>query len=642
MSLSYRSDIDGLRALAVLSVLGFHFFPALVPGGFIGVDVFFVISGYLITRILADEFHGSGIHIGHFYARRIRRIFPALLLVLLFCFFAGWYLLLANEYKQLGKHLFGGASFTSNFFLWFEAGYFDSASDTKPLLHLWSLGIEEQFYIFWPLLLWLLLKTRRAPRQSVLALALLSLVVSCYLVLTDRTQAFYSPLSRAWELLAGALLALPGAPGGWEGRIHRYRWLPAAAAMLVVAGDFGLQSTWAFPGLLALLPVGGAFLLILTPSQHPFNVRVLGHPWMVAVGRISYPLYLWHWPLISLATVMENGRPAVPLRIGLLLASFVLATATYQWIEKPSRRLRDRYLIPLLVALMVVTGFLGSNIYQRDGLERIRYKNLIALSDAARSDFTEWGDTGLITVKHCKTPFLFPESAYCLTKHPDAPPTAAVIGDSHAFHAYWGLSESFDRQGDNLIAIGRGACVPLLGYPSGADCQPHIDDMIQYVANDPRIRSISFVFRGRYLSNQSPPANVQRFQTALDQTMQTLLRAGKTIYYFAPVVEPGFDPRLCMGSLPMGRKSPFSCDLSRAQSDQQAALLLASTRAVLQKYPAVHLIDPNDYLCQDGHCPILRDGHTMFKDENHLSYSGSLRVGRLFGDYLTAPEPARK
>jgi peptidoglycan/LPS O-acetylase OafA/YrhL len=133
--LSYRADIDGLRALAVLSVLGYHFFPEWVPGGFIGVDVFFVISGYLITRILSDEFHQKGIHIGHFYARRIRRIFPALVLVLLFCFFAGWYLLLANEYKQLGKHIFGGASFTSNFFLWQETGYFDNASDTKPLLH---------------------------------------------------------------------------------------------------------------------------------------------------------------------------------------------------------------------------------------------------------------------------------------------------------------------------------------------------------------------------------------------------------------------------------------------------------------------------------------------------------------------------
>jgi hypothetical protein len=161
---------------------------------------------------------------------------------------------------------------------------------------------------------------------------------------------------------------------------------------------------------------------------------------------------------------------------------------------------------------------------------------MIVLSESARQDFTEWGDTGLITIKQCKTPFLFPESSYCLTKHPQDPPTAAVIGDSHAFHAYWGLAEAFDRQGDNLIAIGRGACVPLLGYVSGPDCQPHIDNMIRYVVEASYIRSISFVFRGRDLPSQSDAGRVQLFQSALDQTLQTLLRAGKTIYYFAPVV----------------------------------------------------------------------------------------------------------
>ena len=634
MPLIYRADIDGLRSLAVLSVLGYHFFPTLVPGGFIGVDVFFVISGYMITRILVDAHHAAGMHIGHFYARRIRRIFPALLLVLLFCFFAGWYLLLANEYKQLGKHIFGGASFTDNFFLWLEAGYFDSASDAKPLLHLWSLGIEEQFYIVWPLLLWLLLKTWREPRKAVLGLGLLSLAASCFWVYHDRTQAFYSPLSRAWELLAGAVLALPGGAADRSESDKRWPWLPGAAAGLIVIGGLTLSSQWPFPGLLALLPVGAACVLVQTPPSHPFNTRVLGHPWMVAVGRISYPLYLWHWPLISLATIMESGRPELGVRLGLVLASFVLAAATFLCVEKPARHLRDRYLVPLLVTLMLITGFLGVNVYQRDGLDRIRYKQLIVLSDATRQDFTEWADTGLITVKQCKMPFLFPETSYCLTNQPLRPPTVALIGDSHAFHAYWGLAESFRQRGDNLIALGRGACVPLLGYRSGPECQPHIDNMLRYVSSDARIHAVTLVFRGRYLPNQSDASAVQEFQTALEQTLKTLLQAGKTIYYFAPVVEPGFDPRLCLGHLPLGRKSPYSCDLSRAQSEQQSALLMDSTRRVLQKYPAVHLVDPNDFLCQAGRCPVLRDGHAMFTDENHLSYSGSLLVGRGFAQYL--------
>jgi len=194
---NYRADIDGLRAIAVLSVLGFHAFPSLFPGGFVGVDVFFVISGYLITRILRDELQSGGIRIGDFYARRIVRIFPALLVVLLACLLTGWYTLLAAEYQQLGKHIFAGAAFVSNLALWQEAGYFDVLSDKKPLLHLWSLGIEEQFYIAWPVVLWLLSKRRFLP-EWVLGLALVSLAFSSFQVVHDRTQAFYSPLSRAW------------------------------------------------------------------------------------------------------------------------------------------------------------------------------------------------------------------------------------------------------------------------------------------------------------------------------------------------------------------------------------------------------------------------------------------------------------
>jgi peptidoglycan/LPS O-acetylase OafA/YrhL len=205
-------------------------------------------------------------------------------------------------------------------------------------------------------------------------MVVLSLGVSCYLVVVDRTQAFYSPLSRAWELLAGAVLAMPGTVGYLQPKVARYRWLPGAAAMLVIGADLTFQPRWAFPGLLVLVPVAAAFLLFLPPSSAPFNKGVMGHPWMVAVGRISYPLYLWHWPLISLATIMGSGRPGIAVRLGLILASFALATLTYLCVERPSKQIRDRYLIPLLLLCMLITGFLGANIYQRDGLDRVRHK----------------------------------------------------------------------------------------------------------------------------------------------------------------------------------------------------------------------------------------------------------------------------
>lgn len=204
----YRPDIDGLRAVAVLSVVGFHAFPLFVKGGFIGVDIFFVISGYLISIIIVGSLERNSFSFIEFYSRRIKRIFPALLLVLIACFAFGWDALLADEYKQLGKHIAGGAGFISNFLFWGDSGYFDNAAETKPLLHLWSLGIEEQFYIIWPLLLWLAWKKRFNLLTITIAVVVISFALNIGEVKgDDAVAAFYSPQTRFWELLVGSVLA---------------------------------------------------------------------------------------------------------------------------------------------------------------------------------------------------------------------------------------------------------------------------------------------------------------------------------------------------------------------------------------------------------------------------------------------------
>lgn len=203
----YRPDIDGLRAIAVLSVVIFHAFPNLLKGGFIGVDIFFVISGFLISTIILNGLEKDSFSFVEFYSRRIKRIFPALLLVLIASFVLGWFVLLADEYKQLGKHIAGGAGFVSNFVLWKESGYFDNTSETKPLLHLWSLGIEEQFYIVWPLLLWFVWKQRLNPLTITLIVMLSSFILNISTVQSDAVAAFYSPQTRFWELLTGSILA---------------------------------------------------------------------------------------------------------------------------------------------------------------------------------------------------------------------------------------------------------------------------------------------------------------------------------------------------------------------------------------------------------------------------------------------------
>lgn len=625
MSIAYRSDIDGLRAVAILTVVAFHAFPEWFPGGFIGVDVFFVISGYLITSILQQEMQNGRWSLASFYARRILRIFPALVLVLLACLVAGWHTLLAQEYMQLGKHLGLGAAFLSNIGLWWEAGYFDKASEAKPLLHLWSLAIEEQFYIVWPPLLWLILGGRRHAVRWVAALAMVSLLLSVWWVWSDRTQAFYSPLSRAWELLAGAWLALQ-APPWLQSLPPRVRGLAVVGLLLATVL---LSAQWPFPGLLAVLPVLAAVVLIGVPSSADLSGRLLSHPAMVALGKVSYPWYLWHWPLLSFAYIIDSGQTSVGVRLALVLASLLLAALTYRLWELPLRRLPRRWVIGLLVLAMAILGLLGKNIYDRHGLERIRHKNLIQLDQNASQDFLDFEKQGLITEATCDKPFKFPEREVCLQAHPGQAVSAVVLGDSHAVHSFWGLAKAFDAQGLNLAVRGKGACVPVMRATPDAvasECERHMEAALRDIAADPKIRAVALVFRGRYLTEQASAQDREDFERKLDATLALLQSAGKQVYYFLPVVEPGFDPRLCLGALPLGRKPPFSCVIDKQSDDAKSEAVRSSAHKALARWPQVHVVDPNTWLCEAGRCPILQDGHSIFKDENHLSQAGSLRL----------------
>jgi peptidoglycan/LPS O-acetylase OafA/YrhL len=624
MSIVYRSDIDGLRAIAILIVVAFHAFPELFPGGFVGVDVFFVISGFLITSILQQEIQAGRWSLASFYARRILRIFPALILVLFACLIAGWHTLLAQEYMQLGKHLGLGAAFLSNIGLWWEAGYFDKASEAKPLLHLWSLAIEEQFYIIWPLLLWLILHNRRSAARSFAALAVASLLLSIWWVWSDRTQAFYSPASRAWELLAGAWLALQ------PRRLQSVRTVVRGLAVAVLLGaTVLLNAKVPFPGVVALLPVLAAVLLIGVPATSDWTGRLLSHPWMGALGKVSYPWYLWHWPLLSFAYIIESGQASVGLRLVLVLASLLLAVLTYRLWELPLRRLPRRLVISLLVVAMVILGLLGKNIYDRHGLERIRHKNLIQLDQAASQDFLDFEKQGLITEAKCENPFKFPEREVCLLAHADKPVSAVVLGDSHAVHAFWGLAKAFDGQGLNLAVRGKGACVPVMAAMQGAgisECERHMEATLRDIAADSQVHAVALVFRGRYLTAQSSPQERQDFENKLDATLGLLQSAGKQVYYFLPVVEPGFDPRLCTGALPLGRKPPYSCVIDKTADDAKSEAVRTSATRVIARWPQVRVVDPNTMLCREGQCPILQGGHSIFKDENHLSQAGSMRL----------------
>jgi peptidoglycan/LPS O-acetylase OafA/YrhL len=379
---TYRPDIDGLRAIAVLAVLGFHAFPASVRGGFVGVDVFFVISGFLISGIIFSALERGRFSFSDFYARRIRRIFPALVVVLASVYAAGWFLLFADPFAELGKHIAGGAGFVANYVLWHEASYFDVAADTKPLLHLWSLGVEEQFYLVWPFLAWLAWRRRADLLVVTLAVLAGSMYLNLDRIRQDLIGPFYSPQTRFWELMTGAALAHLAAmpPRGAVSTALRdlYRRVTSAGsartalsllgALLIAYSVFFIDQSHHFPGRWAVPPVAGAALIVAAGADGWVN-RLLASKPLVGIGLISYPLYLWHWPLLSMMRVLHGEQPPAWWRVAALAASFGLAWLTYRFIETPIRfGPRRGWVVPGLCAALAAIGLAGYLTYDRDGV----------------------------------------------------------------------------------------------------------------------------------------------------------------------------------------------------------------------------------------------------------------------------------
>ncbi len=475
-----------MRSIAVTIVVLFHAFPTLIPGGFIGVDIFFVISGYLISKILITEFETNRFSYAQFYARRARRIFPALILVMSATLAFGWIALFPDEFKMLGKHIVGGSTFLSNVFLWCEVGYFDTAAETKPLLHLWSLGIEEQFYIVWPILLALAFRFRANLFWLTMTLLALSFLVNVGGIRHFPSATFYSIASRAWELLIGAMLAClslqkvslffggmrrPAADGSGMQTQPLFdsnspggrNALSFAGLILIVLACVLVRGGKGFPGWWALLPTLGAGCLIAAGPQAWVNRIILSNRLLVWVGLISYPLYLWHWPLLSFAQIVESGVPSREIRMAALAAAVLLAWLTYVLIEQPIRRRGARHpAVAIALAFGVVaTGAFGGWVYKHDGLP-------------ARARIVETANfqKALILVEDrdnaaaCKKRYGFDTLyEYCLQARVDRAPTIALIGDSHAYHVVAGLTKYYDEQGENLLYLG--TSIPYLGVDPG-------------------------------------------------------------------------------------------------------------------------------------------------------------------------------
>jgi peptidoglycan/LPS O-acetylase OafA/YrhL len=460
---NYRSDIDGLRALAVVSVVIFHAFAWLIPGGYAGVDVFFVISGYLITTNILNGLNESTFTIQGFYQRRIRRIFPALVTMLALVYAFGWFVLLATEYRQLGKHVGSGASFISNIILWQESGYFDTSSAVKPLTHLWSLGIEEQFYIVWPLLLWVIFKLRLPVLVSTVVLTAVSFGLGLYALEHDVVGAYYSPFNRFWELLIGAILAVVMLKRTYGDKATKWQQAGSIVGLiLIVFTLFSLDGQSSFPGWNALAPTVGAALMIGCGPQTLTARRIFSLRAIVWVGLISFPLYLWHWPLLTFARIISSAMPTAQVRIGAVVLSVVLSWATYRLIEKPLRfHPRVKVITGALVASMVVIGLVGYVTFRNDG---IASREVTQMNPDINSG-EEGGAQGWVQdtcgISDAKVADLF---ASCLEDNRETP-RFALIGDSKAEALIGGFIRTSTENGRWLFMGGNsdsGVPVPLI------------------------------------------------------------------------------------------------------------------------------------------------------------------------------------
>jgi peptidoglycan/LPS O-acetylase OafA/YrhL len=657
--LKYRSDIDGLRAVAVIAVVAFHAFPGAFKGGFIGVDIFFVISGFLISTIIYADLEDGSFSFARFYARRIRRLIPSLVLVLGACYAFGWFALFADEYRQLGAHLAGGAGFVANFVFWKEAGYFDTSSETKPLLHLWSLGIEEQFYILWPVLLWVFWKRNLNTLSLTLIVAIVSFWLNIKGVRRDPAATFYSPQTRFWELLCGGLLAwtlifVRDAHSRIRTKFYErisafvFRNPPAidqslpsniesiVGSGLIICGFVLITREAAFPGAWALLPVCGAALMISAGPTAWLNRTVLSHPLMVWFGLISYPLYLWHWPILSFARIVQSGEVSAGVRLGLVLFAVILAWLSYRFVEIPIRF--GRFGSQKALSLAAVLGTIGIVGYATLELEGLKARSANVQVASIKAEFVGpfWQ---YVSNPACKTRYPLEGSDkygwwFCIVSSAEKP-TLLLLGDSYANHLYPGIVGNENLKHQTVLSIGtcdagwieRSELVGgELTYSPCSGFRRH--DQLQFIDGIIlKERSIKYAIIAGI--NAQPDAD---YIDRLRKRIEFLERNHIKVILVAPHLKAPYHTKGCY-SRPFAA-TQYSCEISLAEYQtisQSFKLLVDSIQA---SNPNVLAFDQNVLFCSERGCSYKVDGLPAFRDEySHLSEYASRKLSEKFVEW---------
>jgi peptidoglycan/LPS O-acetylase OafA/YrhL len=635
---AYRKDIDGLRAVAVLLVIGFHAFPNYFPGGFVGVDIFFVVSGFLISGLIFSAQQNDSFSFADFYARRIRRIFPSLGIVLAACAIFGWYILTPAEYALLGKGIAASAAFINNFVLLQEHDYFNATAELNPLLHLWSLGIEEQFYLVWPVLMVLAWRKKGGSLAAAKIIFLLSFGLNIVLTMTDRPAAFYLPVTRFWELMLGCILAIgsfkhlvPSLPGAANRVEEVASWIGLA---LVVLAVLLINSRVAFPGWWALLPTFGAALLIFAGGNVWLNHRVLGSPLLVYIGLISYPLYLWHWPILTFVRLFRVKEPTALMKGSCIVLAFILADLTYRFVEKPlrfgptARSLKTAY----SAAALAVIAIVGLALNRVDGLPLrfpVETQNMFRdYSIEARSAARARG---------C---FLNPDnlsSQFDRCDQHGRPEEKKIVvwGDSHAAHLVPGLDNLAKSLHFNLIQYTVSSCPPLFSFETAAHqkkCSDAYDIVAEKIA---ALRPHSVIMAASWFQYYMP-SDGGRIDESIRATVERLKSMGvQRIVGVGQFPHWTASPQRILGRI----YSPFAGLLNSVpqQVHDNKSLVVWGAFDVERRLEAAFLgagatfISPKATLCYDNGCHLLvpgSDGAPVGWDRNHLTVPASVHFIR--------------
>lgn len=665
-SSTYRADIDGLRALAVLPVVFFHArFPGFA-GGFTGVDVFFVISGFLITGVLRqelDEAPRARFSLLGFYERRIRRILPAMVMLLVASLVAALWLDLPGEMVSFADALAATAVFSSNILFWLQAGYFDPSGHTKPLLHLWSLAVEEQFYLVFPLFLFALSRWARPRRnQALVLLAVPSFAFSVWGVAHMPTATFFLLPARGWEFFVGALIALDAVPPIAS---RGARELCAALGLLSLgAGVVALDALTPFPGVAALLPCIGAALILMAGRVPGGRISgLIGSRPLVTIGLMSYSLYLWHWPMLVFGAALVPERASLLARLSCVALSFVMAWLSWRFVERPfrgPRALGSRRAVfaaaALATSVTAAVGLAGHRAAGWPGRLPDRVRELAAFS--LRSDDPNF--------ERC---FAWPQHAVAPEQGCDygaaVAPTIALWSDSHGAPLAPVLGDAFAREQRSLRFLGKAGCPPILGIdvsnPNRPDCRLYTAAVHRYLDAHPELHTVILMARfSSYVDGADadngpvdegepemvitdagraiPRREVRqvRFVRALDATVRGLRDQGRRVFIVYPVPEAGYDVPSTLARIVRLGGDPASFTRSRQLYDARQRWMIPALDSITERTGAV-AIHPESLFCDASVCRVYAGGEPLYSDAHHLSRPGARFILPAFGALFVAP-----